>query len=507
MLVKVLKEEKLGPKEEESIEEAYFRKNNTELPTVRISKIVIDGFKSVEHGEVVLDCGKQFVPHGTRSDILGIYGQNGSGKTSLIEALAILKRTMSGSTIPSGCTDCISVKRGFATLTFTFDLQYQSGEIRTVEYRFSIKKNRMSKEELKERWEKTHNSEGKSFDDSAYDDEEMQYKICVFDESVKLSIDNNGRKTRFQTIVDTSSKCMPFGPNKKLQELIGADKEAKITLRIYRENLSNESKSFIFNDKVLETIVGCGLLPVYYETLMELRYYATEYLFVIDTESSGIIGLKFALPLHTRFGNFLNPTYQNRISIKKYDLLSKTFMSISKVLSELVPGLSIELKKVSDTIMKDGKPGYMAIPVAYRNGTEIPLRDESDGVQKIISVLNLIITAYNDESVTIAIDEFDAGIFEYLLGEILQSFEESGKGQFIFTSHNLRPLEVIDKKFLVFTTTNENNRYYRFKDLSSTNNLRDKYFREIVLGGQEEVLYNKTKRFKIESAMRKAYEE
>ena len=111
----------------------------------------------------------------------------------------------------------------------------------------------------------------------------------------------------------------------------------------------------------------------------------------------------------------------------------------------------------------------------------------------------MIIAAFNQKSVTVAIDEFDAGIFEYLLGEILQALEESGRGQFIFTSHNLRPLEVIDKKFLYFTTTNPDNRYIRLK-----NNLRDTYFREIILCEQEEEIYNKTKRFKIIAALKKA---
>ena len=142
--------------------------------------------------------------------------------------------------------------------------------------------------------------------------------------------------------------------------------------------------------------------------------------------------------------------------------------------------------------------------VAYRDSLELPLRSESDGVRKIISILSLIIAAYNGQSVTLAVDELDAGIFEYLLGELLQSFESTGKGQLIFTSHNLRPLEVLDKKFLVFTTTNPDNRYYRLKNISSTSNLRDTYFRELILGEQDEELYNRTKRFKIEMAMKKA---
>ena len=103
-----------------------------------------------------------------------------------------------------------------------------------------------------------------------------------------------------------------------------------------------------------------------------------------------------------------------------------------------------------------------------------------------------------------AIDELDAGIFEYLLGEILQMVEDSGQGQLIFTSHNLRPLEVLDKRFVRFTTTNADNRYYQMKHVGSNNNLRDVYFREIVMGEQDEELYSSGKRFRIVSSLRRA---
>ena len=74
---------------------------------------------------------------------------------------------------------------------------------------------------------------------------------------------------------------------------------------------------------------------------------------------------------------------------------------------------------------------------------------------------------------SVLVDELDSGIFEYLLGEILEILEQRGKGQLIFTSHNLRLLEVLDKNNLVFTTTNENNRYIKLKNVKTNNNLRD----------------------------------
>lgn len=58
-----------------------------------------------------------------------------------------------------------------------------------------------------------------------------------------------------------------------------------------------------------------------------------------------------------------------------------------------------------------------------------------------MSILQLLIVVYNHPSVTVAVDELDGGVFEYLLGELLNIISEKGKGQLIFTSHNLRPLD------------------------------------------------------------------
>lgn len=494
-------------KEHKPFDKAFFDENPEKLPVIRITKAELDGFKSVEHGEIVFNCGKQFIPYGTSPDILGIYGQNGSGKTSFIQALSILRKTMRGGPVDESYSDCISVNNNDSTLKFLFELQYDSGEIRQVEYKFSIKKEELSKEEIERKIMETfadRKEENSSFSTLR---EMLKYRISIFNEVVKLSQTKNGQKKKSQIIISTADKCQPFGPSKKLRELIGTKKETRIKLAVYKEELASQPKSFIFDEKVLKELVGCGLAPAYYETLMALRYFARYRLFVIDTRPTGMIGLNIFLPVHTKNGLLMKDLWPEPISEKNYEKESKLFSNISTVLSQIVPGLSIKLKKLSPTLNAKGESAFSTILVANRNGTEIPLRDESDGIRKIISILSLITAAYNDPSLTIAIDEIDAGIFEYLLGEILSSFEETGKGQMIFTSHNLRPLEVINKKYLVFTTTNPNNRYYRFKDIALTNNLRTKYYREIVLGEQDEELYNMTKRSKIEMAMEKAYEE
>ncbi len=135
---------------------------------------------------------------------------------------------------------------------------------------------------------------------------------------------------------------------------------------------------------------------------------------------------------------------------------------------------------------------------------EIPIRMESEGIIKLISILNALILAFGNPSICLAIDELDAGIFEYMLGELLDIFNKSAKGQLIFTSHNLRALEMLDKENIMFSTVNPMNRYIHMKNVRETNNMRNLYIRSITLGGQDEVIYEETDSLKIARAFRKA---
>ncbi len=474
-----------------------FEENHMEnLPTVRIKKIVLQNFKSVSYGEIVFNCGRQFIPYGTESDILGLYGQNGSGKTSLIEALSILKCLLTGTHVPDDYADCIAVDTDHADLDFTFDLQYPNGEIREAIYHFSMKKCLISKEERQER------TKGMPDDFSL---PEESYKVVIFGEWIKLSWNEDGVYKRSQLIIDTSMDDAPFGPPGKRKYFVSDYRKAKSELEISKRLASERSQSFIFRKNTIELFNASGLYSMFYQILLELSYFGKWFLFVIDTKSSGFIRFNWALPIYTPWGRYVFDAVRP-IVIADDELsdLEKQIEGISIVLTQIVPGLSIGFKKISSELMEDGKVGNVVMLVANRSGQELPMRSESDGVRKIISILSLITAAYNQKSTTVAIDELDAGVFEYLLGEILQIFEESGKGQLIFTSHNLRPLEVLDKKYLCFTTTNPNNRYFRLQGVGASNNLRNLYLREILVGEQQEEMYSASKKHKIMAALLKA---
>ena len=162
------------------------------------------------------------------------------------------------------------------------------------------------------------------------------------------------------------------------------------------------------------------------------------------------------------------------------------------------------VKPIHKETMDSGEEGIRFEFLSEKNGVRLPLRCESAGILKLISILSTLIAVYNNPNACVVIDELDSGVFEYLLGEILEVLDLNGKGQLFFTSHNLRILEVLDNKNLWFTTMNEDNRFIQLKGIKKLSNARDVYLRAVQLGGQDEELYKETDSYDIKKAFRKA---
>lgn len=475
------------------------------LPTIRITDITLENFKSVKYGKIVFNCGKKFIPYGTQSDILGVYGQNGSGKTSLIEALSILKHLISGIPVPDEYADCIDIQAEFASLTFGFEFQYPdnggyptNNDIRKVVYSFKLSK--VAKENV-------------TAPNVYVDDESVEEfvpvatnRVVVFDEVLKMSGTVCGQKAQLKPFCDTSKEGSYIEPATKAKLLVGSlDEKKRVRLGVNRSLAEARSQSFVFMGEMMKLYRENSGYSVYYQTLAELRVWAKYFLYVVDSKSTGLIRLNFMLPVYVNNRIQAVPVCKRfNCSEEACEDMRSCFASLSIVLTRIVPGLSVDIMDHGQTLLKDGAIGRIVELVAKRGDVTIPLRSESDGVRKLISTLNLLILVFNQQSTTVAYDEFDAGVFEYLLGEILQVIQSSGKGQFIFTSHNMRPLEVLNKDFIWFTTTDPDDRYIKLAGLGETNNLRRVYYREIAMHENYDNLYNETKRNMIVSAMRKA---
>ena len=458
--------------------------HGSNLPFVRITKIILTNFKSVGHGEIVFSSGKKFIPYGTESDILGLYGQNGSGKTALINALELLRGMLIG--VPyKGYSKFflgyVKADSDFATIYTEFDLQYRDGRVRKVSYEFSL-----MVDSIKKKTAKTLKKE--------------KQRVRFFNEKISMGGDFCGKKQELQLIIDMTKQTNPFVSLAKQRGFLGENKGLNKVCK-YMKSAFKNSCSFAFMNEVLDYYKEKGNYSEFYQVLLELKYFALRYFFVIGTQYSGLIRLNTGIILPTQEGDIYLRFSQPKSIIKEgLDWFKDYFKKINIVLMQLVPGIELKVKTHNEFKAIDGRDYVNVSLNIVKNGLEFPLKEESDGTRRLISIMSLFILAFNCSSCTIVIDEFDAGIFEYLLGEIFEIFQESGKGQLIFTSHNLRPLEVLDKKYIYFTTTDPQNRYTQLKHVGKNDNLRDAYFREIILNS-DEFIFRKIKKNKIIQAL------
>ena len=187
-----------------------------------------------------------------------------------------------------------------------------------------------------------------------------------------------------------------------------------------------------------------------------------------------------------------------------YEQLKPVIDSINIAIKSIIPKLSIELVIKNEEVKPDGKK-YMQVEVySNRGGKRFLTKYESEGIKRIISLLQYLIALYNSPEICLVVDELDSGIFEYLLGELLGMMMDEAKGQLIFTSHNLRVLEKLPNKNIICSTTNPKNRYIRLVGVEKNHNRRDFYIRTITLGGQKEELYDETELQAMGYAFRRA---
>ena len=126
-------------------------------------------------------------------------------------------------------------------------------------------------------------------------------------------------------------------------------------------------------------------------------------------------------------------------------------------------------------------------PVCHYDGITLPLDEESYGVKKLIALYDGLHEIMINPEALMVIDEFDEGMFEFIIGEILKAVENEGKGQLIFTAHNLRSLEVLDRRNIAFATYDPEERFVTLKNIKKDNNLRDKYLRMLYMPEYEKL--------------------
>ena len=490
---------------------------------LRLTDLEINGLKNVKDGKLnFVNKRKAF-----KASVLGLYGQNGTGKTALIDALHVLKLLLSGKSIPDEYCNYINVDSREANLSYRFRIYVSETENYDVDYEVCLTVDEQREESfstsvvaeevfphLSEREGNLWNSLGKK-----------KRRLEIKSEKLSYAYTDGEKRIKKHTFLQ-STRTELIAPKKYYALLFGRKKETAERLKLISLMAKQKSQSLFFSAAFLQLLfeqLNASKTPNYellfhIDILLKLAKYGRTELFVLGASSTGKINLG-ELPIrynasekqeHGITGEyFLSLDEATELPEELFPETKRLIQNINGVLEQIIPGLTISVADLGAVMLMEngeGKKGRRIQLMSNKNSKEIPLRYESEGIKKIVSVLHLLIGMYNQSSITVAIDELDAGIFEYLLGEILHILSEKGKGQLIFTSHNLRPLETIDRGFIAFTTTNPENRYIRFTNIKTTNNLRDFYFRDIVLGEQNEPVYEMTNNAEIALALREAGE-
>jgi hypothetical protein len=471
-----------------------------DTPIVRIAHLALTNVKSVGYGEINFLAKKAFLPE--RSNVMGIYGQNASGKTTVVEALLILQALFLGGKFKAECLDYISCGKDSCQLDVTFSILTEGEQTNcNANYRCNLSE--------------------------AHDPNNPGEKIiCISSERLSFSGKIAGTSYVLQTIAETDKTDSRIRPDSKRKLLFGSDKAALDEIRLEKALALRESRSFLFSNAVFSKIRNEASTTPYRLLLIWIREFVKNNLFVVLEEDYGMQKLRFfndsklnkigyadGINLWMLLGagdrkniyGFLPVPLRGVAQTDEslYFLLQKTLRDINPVLSSLVPGLNIFVNTVGKQTGGDGSPEYQIELFSKRRDCgEFPLRMESQGVRKMISILSLLIGVHNNPEVCLVVDELDGGVFEYLLGELLYLMENSGRGQLIFTSHNLRPLEMLGHNSVCFATNNPQERFTALK-IKQSNNLRDVYYRNIGLGVNENQFYDGVNRYELGCVFRK----
>lgn len=237
---------------------------------VRLTGITIQNFKNVVYGTLVFENhSKDF-----KSSILGLYGQNGSGKTALINAIELLQNALCGRPIPSKFADFININSKIATLTYRFDIEIAQVSFSVI-YETSLKK---VEDTITQNTESATNIG-------------VKYRTALFNEVIKTLIFSSNGKNRIGKLIDTNAEEI-FLPRPKVSLLVGKKKETKTNLLVAKKLTEASSRSFIFSKELLTAIRDqvrehAGQELILYTTLLEALVKFGNREFVVSPKQKG----------------------------------------------------------------------------------------------------------------------------------------------------------------------------------------------------------------------------
>ena len=415
-------------------------------------------FKSLKNIEFNLNRTKNIT-----NDFIAIYGENGSGKTNLVELFKFLQQmTISRS---------FDVSWNMLPKEF-FDLKDKMldgvpMEIRSMwELKLDLEEYRMIKEEEDTEIEygfKIKDKEG--FYYVRFNKEIVEEKLYFFVNKqngyyFKLYKNEKTIKKELNNNIFTNDKY-----NKELEENIEKYWGKYSFLSLIDFELKDKNKEYITNnisDRLFDIINKLKLMTVHVNkwvsNLIPDNYMKQMALYDLK---SGVV------------------SKDKLDEIKKYEEVLNIFFTQAYA----------DIKSVKYVIEeKEDKIKYRLFfnKIIGGNLKSIPIELESEGTRKIVEEFDNLIGAIMGD--TVVIDEIDNGIHDLLMKNIILSIKDEITGQLIITTHNTLLLEILPKECIyILSTDYEGNKNictikeYGIK-IQRNHNARDLYFKGLFGG-------------------------
>lgn len=345
---------------------------------------------------------KRFSPCG--SNVKGIFGPNGIGKTSIIKGMDILRK--------------ISLNDNYLTNDFNLIILDK------------IINKKIEKANL-----------------------EIEF----------LVIDDNKKKSRYVhsiTIAITSPKEVKIlSENIKKKDSNTDQIVGEILIEngiikndsLHKDDLKSEivdiTKNLLEKRSIVNIVKPSALKSL---DLEKIRYFYRKLHIKIDREDSHLgyalmdNPLKDDMPFNDSIGN-----YDIIISKNNLQIFEDYLRRMTKFLKIFKPNLrNIEYEK------KEGKEEYYINILFVYDDYKVDYEFESMGIKNLFSLFTYFRALSEDE--VVVIDEIDTSIHDIYLNKLIEFFAVDGKGQLVFTAHNITLLQTLKKYKHSIDFINEN---------------------------------------------------